>query len=109
MAFELFGFSFGKRQDEPLSSDIEDQKNTPSFVPPDDYDGSVVIDGGGFLSTVHDFHSQHKDENALVHHYRSMSLYPEVDMAIEDIINDSIDYDSLIVKLIDDIHNNSNI
>ena len=93
MAFELFGFSFGKRQDEPLSSDIEDQKNTPSFVPPDDYDGSVVIDGGGFLSTVHDFHSQHKDENALVHHYRSMSLYPEVDMAIEDIINDSIVFD----------------
>jgi len=27
----------------------------------------------------------------------------------KDIINDSIDYDSLIVKLIDDIHNNSNI
>ena len=49
-----------------------------------------MVDAGGFLSTVFDFGSQYRDENALVQHYRSMSLYPEVDMAIEDIINDSI-------------------
>ena len=86
----LFGFVFGKKQDEPLQPTVEEQKNTPSFVPPDDYDGSIVVDSGGFLSTVYDFGNQSRDENSLVQHYRSMSLYPEVDMAIEDIINESI-------------------
>jgi hypothetical protein len=93
MAFnisDLFGFSFLKKQNDSMEMSPEDQKTTPSFVPPDDYDGSVVVDAGGFLSTVFDFGSQYRDENALVQHYRSMSLYPEVDMAIEDIINDSI-------------------
>jgi hypothetical protein len=93
MAFnisDLFGFAFGKKQEDPLLSNVEEQKNTPSFVPPDDYDGSVVIDAGGFLSTVYDFGSSYRNENSLVQHYRSMSLYPEVDMAIEDIINESI-------------------
>jgi len=96
MAFnisDIFGFSFGKKQTDPLQSTLEDQKTTPSFVPPDDYDGSVVIDAGGFLSTVFDFGSHYRDENALVQHYRSMAIYPEVDMAIEDIINDSIVFD----------------
>jgi len=96
MAFnisDLFGFSFLKKQNDPLDANQDDMKSTPSFVPPDDYDGSVVIDAGGFLSTVFDFGSQYRDENALVQHYRSMSLYPEVDMAIEDIINDSIVFD----------------
>jgi hypothetical protein len=90
---DFFGFKFGKKQDEPLLSNVEDQQTTPSFVPPDDYDGSVVIDAGGFLSTVFDFGSNYRDENGLVQHYRSMSLYPEVDMAIEDIINESIVFD----------------
>lgn len=89
----LFGFAFSKKQDDPLQKSLEDQKTNPSFVPPDDYDGSVVIDAGGFLSTVYDFGANYKNENSLVQHYRSMSLYPEVDMAIEDIINDSIVFD----------------
>ena len=93
MDFKLFGFQFGKKQDEPLQSTLEDQKTIPSFVPPDDYDGSVVIDAGGFLSTVFDFGAHYKDENALIQQYRSMSLYPEVDMAIEDIVSDSIVFD----------------
>lgn len=93
MAFnlsDLFGFAFAKKQDDPIQQTVEDQKTNQSFVPPDDYDGSVVIDAGGFLSTVYDFGSNYKNENMLVQQYRSMSLYPEVDMAIEDIINDSI-------------------
>jgi hypothetical protein len=93
MDLNLFGFLFGKKQNEPLQSTVEDQKTTPSFVPPDDYDGSVVVDAGGFLSTVFDFGAQYRDENALIQQYRSMSLYPEVDLAIEDIVNDSIVFD----------------
>jgi hypothetical protein len=93
MDLNLFGFLFGKKQNDPLQSTVDDQKTTPSFVPPDDYDGSVVIDAGGFLSTVFDFGAQYRDENALIQQYRSMSLYPEVDLAIEDIVNDSIVFD----------------
>jgi len=89
----LFGFAFGKRQDDPIQPTVTDQKTNPSFVPPDDYDGSIVVDAGGFLSTVYDFGSNYKNENMLVQQYRSMSLYPEVDMAIEDIINDSMVFD----------------
>jgi len=37
-----------------------------------------------------DFSGGIQDENQFIQTYRSLSLYPEVDMAIEDIVNDSI-------------------
>jgi hypothetical protein len=89
----LYGFLFGKKQDDKNSTDGNAVETQSSFVPPDTYDGTVTVESGGFFSTVYDFGGSIRDENTQLSQYRSMALYPEVDMAIEDIINESIVFD----------------
>ena len=94
MAFwDYFGFSLGKQQrtiDFGLSGDTP---ATVSFVAPENYDGTHVIETGGFMSSVYDFGGSFIDENSLIKQYRSMALYPEVDIAIEDIVTQAIVFD----------------
>ena len=94
MPIDLFGFTIGKKGKEPpkpTSSEIERNKNAKSFVAPDSYDGSFEIPGGGGLfGTYVDFSGEIKNENDLIRRFRSMALFPEVDMALTDIVNDSI-------------------
>jgi len=94
MELDLFGFSIGKKkqQKETQSTDI---------VTPDSYDGSYVLETGGIFGYTIDFSGSVRDENAMIQHYRAMALYPEVDAAIEDIINEAIvmDQDRKPIKL----------
>lgn len=116
MAFyeKLFGFSFNKKPDqvevgEGLSGD---SPSTLSFAAPENFDGTNVLETGGFMSSVYDFSGSFIDENALIHQYRSMSLYPEVDMAIEDIVTEAIVFDTnfVAVKLdLEDVQLSDNI
>ena len=88
MAIDLFGFKFGKKNDNDLV-----QNSNKSFVEPDAYDGAQTIEetaAGGFFGQYVDFLGSAKTENDLTHKYRAMSLYPECDQAIEDIVNDAI-------------------
>lgn len=93
MPIDLFGFSLGKRGKEspkPVSSETKENLSVQSFVQPDDYDGSFAVDGGGVYGTSINFDGNIRSENQLINRYRSMAIYPEVDMAITDIINDCI-------------------
>ena len=91
MAFELFGFSFGGKSDSTPGFMGGSGENVSSFVPPDNYDGTYVLESGGLMASVYDFGGMaYTNDNAVIQQYRSMSLYPEVDQAIEDIINESI-------------------
>lgn len=93
MKNNFFGYLFGKKTDEKSSEENQETLNQPSFIAPDDYDGTITAESGGFFSTVYDFGGTIRDDNTQLSHYRSMSLYPEVDMAIEDIINETIIFD----------------
>ena len=92
---KLFGFQFGKKEEDQYTQDIpgNTEATQQSFVPPYTYDGTVTVESGGFFSTIYDFGGSIRDENTQLSQYRSMALYPEVDMAIEDIINESIVFD----------------
>ena len=79
----LFGFS------------IEDTEKTPpglvSPVPPNNQDGSEHYVSSGFFGGGYvDIEGIYKTENDLLRRYRQMSLYPECDSAIEDIVNEAI-------------------
>ena len=87
MAIDLFGFSIGKKSRE---EEIETSLKQEAFVSPDEYDGAQTLNSGGFMGTYVDFSGGIQNENQFIHTYRNISLYPEVDMAIEDIVNDSI-------------------
>jgi len=94
MELELFGFSIGKKKQQ------KEVQNT-DIVTPDSYDGSYVLESGGIFGYTIDFSGSVRDENHMIQHYRSMALYPEVDAAIEDIINEAIvmDQDRKPIKL----------
>ncbi len=59
-----------------------------SFVAPDPQDGAAILNyGSGSVSSGITFDDLFQTENQLVTHYRQMSLYPECDAAIDDVIN----------------------
>jgi hypothetical protein len=104
---DLFGFAFGKKEDliPPDGGLTGSTPSTLSFVAPDNYDGTQILETGGFMSSVYDFGGSFMDENALIRQYRSMSLYPEVDMAIEDIVTQAITYDKQNIAVRMDLSN----
>jgi hypothetical protein len=90
MAFELFGWQIKKSEKEVQ------QKKAESFVLPENQDGAVNVEGlagayGGFI----DFDATVKNEFELVTRYRELSLLPDVDFAIDDIVNEMIVMDGV--------------
>lgn len=88
MPIDLFGFTVGRKKkisgDKPTSS-------LKSFVKPDVDEGAAIIDdGAGAFATYLDFDSEAKSEADFINKYREMALHPEVENAIEDIVNESV-------------------
>lgn len=80
----IFGFQILKGKKE--------QETTPSLVAPSTQDGSVVLSSSAaayYVQTV-DMDGQIKNENDLIRRYREISLHPECDAAIEEIVNEAI-------------------
>lgn len=86
MAIELFGFRVGKDDDtvEKLAVQV------PSFAPPPNLDGAMEVAPGGAYGTYVDLEGTAKNEAELVTRYREMSMYPECEAAIDDVVNEAI-------------------
>ena len=90
----LFGWSFKKKAIEsnkkPVSFAAENEDGAYEISPTGGYFGQYMDLGGDKFQTDRD----------LIMKYRSISQYPEVDMAIEDICNEAItDENGVIVRL----------
>ena len=94
MAFDFFGFSIGKKSEFSDYGLTGTNPQNASFVAPENFDGTQVLETGGFMSSVYDFGGSFMDENSIIRQYRSMALYPEVDMAIEDIVTQAVVFDT---------------
>jgi hypothetical protein len=81
--------------------DLE-KKALNSFAPPIYDDGAINIAAGGVFGTYVDIEGTVKTEAELVSRYREMALTPEVDKAVNEIVNESIvvEDDSDIVELV---------
>ena len=79
---ELFGFSISrlKKQSDP--------KQSFTTAPADD--GTQTIAAGGYFGQYLDQEGNSKTEADLIRRYREISLHPECDLAIEDIVNEAI-------------------
>ena len=77
----LFGFEIIKKRNE-LSA--------PSVVPENKDDGAVVVAEGGVYGQYVDLDGSVRTEGELVNRYRDMCTYPEVDSAVDDIVNEVI-------------------
>jgi len=82
----LFGFSI--EENEPASP------STLSPVPQNNEDGADHYLTSGFFGSYVDIEGVYKSEFDLIKRYREMALHPEVDSAIEDIVNEAIVSDS---------------
>ena len=79
---KLFGFKIEKDDDQ--------NKNVVSPVPQNKEDSSDYYVSSGFYGQYVDIDGVYKSEFELIKRYREMALHPEVDSAIEDIINEAI-------------------
>jgi hypothetical protein len=79
---KLFGFSI--EDSEPLSP------TAVSPVPPNDEDGNDHYMSSGFFGSYVDLEGVYRTEFELIKRYREMALHPEVDSAVEDIVNEAI-------------------
>ena len=78
---ELFGFEISRKKSPATQR---------SFVAPSE-DGAIdSIRAGGYYGTYFDVEGVANTEEQLVKRYRDISMMSDVDMAIEDIVNDSI-------------------
>ena len=80
---QLFGFNITR-------ADQEQKEDLKTFVPPQTDDGAIEIAPGGSYGTFVDLDGTAKSEAELVSRYREMSMQPECDSAVEDVINESI-------------------
>ena len=88
--FKLFGFEI-KRSAEDLKA--SEPLKAASVVPPNDDDGVGYVTSPNYHYGLHmDIYAdlQAKDQNDLVKKYRTAGSHPEVDMAIEEIVNETI-------------------
>ena len=79
---KLFGFK--------IERDDEKNKGVVSPVPQTNEDSSDYYVSSGFYGQYVDIDGVFKSEFELIKRYREMALHPEVDSAIEDIINEAI-------------------
>lgn len=102
--FRLFGFSIlsdeelQKQQTNPL-----DPKQNPekSFAPPQQDDGAITVQTGSYYGTYVDLDGVTRNEVELITRYREMSMQPEIESAVDDIVNEAIveDADGVVVEL----------
>ena len=87
MEIDIFGFQFGKK--EPPKKEKSD-KALQAFAAPEMFDGTVTVEAGGFYGTALDYGANLRDENNAIIQYRNMSVYPEIDNAVDEIVNAAI-------------------
>ena len=74
---QLFGFQINRKEG----------KKGQSPVPPS-ADEPVAVAAGGYFGTYVDLDNNGRDEFELVRRYRDMALHPEVDSAVDEVVNE---------------------
>jgi hypothetical protein len=78
---QLFGFSLER---------AKKKGSGPSFVRKESDDAASPIVAGGYFGQYVDIDGYVKNENDLIMRYRDMSIHPECDRAIDDVVNEAI-------------------
>ena len=82
MEVKLFGFTLLKTN--------EEKKQLTSFVPAESTNDDGLTVSSNFYSTSLNMESTAKSDAELINRYRDMSIYPEVEIAIDDIVSEAI-------------------
>jgi len=90
VAIKLFGFTLGNKDIAQIQ-----KPEQSSFTAPNQTldDGAVTITQNAHFGTYVDLEGSVRNELELITRYREMANHPECDMAINEIINESITHD----------------
>jgi len=83
---QLFGFQIGRVKPQ---QEQQDQVNKTFAIPQND-DGAVTIQSGAYYGTYVDLDGVVRNEIELITRYREMSMQPELETAIDDIVNEAV-------------------
>ena len=94
--FSLFGFTIARNKEE------QSQEVQQSFTPPANEDGALTITSAAYYGTYVDLDGTAKNDVELISRYREMSMQPEIESALDDIVGEAIcqDDDGQIIKLV---------
>jgi hypothetical protein len=84
LALSLFGFQISRQKD------IAQQEAEKSFVAPSNEDGALTISAAAYYGTYVDLDGTAKNEVELISRYREMAMQPEIESAVDDIVNEAI-------------------
>ena len=90
MAVKLFGFTLGRKDVVQVQSPEQ-----PSFALPNEAldDGAVTVTQNAYYGTYVDLEGAVRNELELITRYREMANHPELEQAIDDIVNEAISQD----------------
>jgi hypothetical protein len=96
--FSLFGFTIARKEADDA------QTVQPSFSTPTNDDGALTITSAAYYGTYVDLDGTAKNEVELISRYREMAMQPEIEAAVDDIVNEAIcqDDDGKNIKLVMD-------
>ena len=94
--FSLFGFTISRQEEE------EGRAKQQSFSPPSNDDGALTITSAAYYGTYVDLDGTAKNEVELISRYREMAMQPEIESAIDDVVNEAIcqDDDGKIIQIV---------
>lgn len=106
MAINLFGFELIRRKSE------ESQQVQPQVSLPVTDDGAITISSGGYFGTYLDLEASLRNENDLITRYREMAMQPELEAAIDEIVNEAVVHDingKTVTLVMDDLEQPDNV
>jgi hypothetical protein len=90
MAIKLFGFNLGKKD----VVQVQPPEQATFTLPTEALDdGAVTITQNAYYGTYVDLEGSIRNELELITRYREMANHPELEMAIDDIVNEAISHD----------------
>jgi hypothetical protein len=89
LAIKLFGFTIGRKDIVQV-----EKPEQASFALPTQAidDGAVTITSNAYYGTYVDLEGSVRNELELITRYREMANHPELEMAIDEIVNEAITY-----------------
>lgn len=80
----LFGFEIGRTKKQ------KEEEENKTFTLPQNDDGAVVIQSGAYYGTYVDLDGVVRNEIELITRYREMSMQPELESAVDEIVNEAV-------------------
>lgn len=81
---QLFGFEISRKKKQ------DEQEESKTFALPQNDDGAVTIQSGAYYGTYVDLDGVVRNEIELITRYREMAMQPELETAIDEIVNEAI-------------------